>query len=360
MLPRAETTLYAIAKWLLFLLPAERAHHFAFFCMRLVFALPLVGALLRRWLKPHRPVRALGLELPGPLGLAAGFDKDARGIDALLGLGFGFVEIGTLTPRPQPGNPRPRMFRLPRDRALLNRLGFNNGGVEAAVARLQRRRGGVVGVNIGKNKDTPDERAVDDYVTCARAVAKVADYVVVNVSSPNTPGLRALQATESLRPILVATRAALDEASPSRRVPLLCKIAPDLDDEQIDAVADLAVELGLDGLVATNTTISREALISTGVDALGAGGISGAPLKARSLAVLQRLRARTGPRLTIISVGGIEDEHDADARLAAGADLLQAYTGFVYGGPLFPSRVQKRMRARQKQETGDGQQATGN
>jgi dihydroorotate dehydrogenase len=313
--------------------------------LRLLFALPPFGWLLRRWLRPTRPVQALGLTFPGPLGLAAGFDKDARGVDALLGLGFGFVEIGTLTPRAQPGNDKPRMFRLPADRALVNRLGFNNHGVEEAVARLRQPRRGIVGVNIGKNKATPDERAVDDYVEAARAVATVADYVVVNVSSPNTPGLRALQATEALRPILAAVRATLDAVSPSRPVPLLCKIAPDLADEDLDAVADLALEIGLDGLVATNTTISREALTTARkvVEAMGAGGVSGAPLKARSLDVLKRLKARVGDRLTLISVGGIENAADADERLRAGATLVQMYTGFVYGGPLTPWRIQRGM-----------------
>jgi len=340
--------LYTFAKRILFSLPAEAAHHVGFFFLRLLFALPLVGDLLAYALRPTRPLRVLGLDLPGPLGLAAGFDKDARGVDALLGLGFGFVEVGTLTPEPQPGNPQPRMFRLPQDRALLNRLGFNNGGVEGAVDRLRRPRRGVVGVNIGKNKHTPDARAVDDYVIAARAVARVADYVVVNVSSPNTPGLRALQATESLRPILVAVRRALDAASPTRRVPLLCKIAPDLADEDIDAVADLALSLSLDGLVATNTTIARSGLQTSAdeVTALGAGGLSGAPLKARSLAVVKRLRERVGDRLVLISVGGIENAEDAQARLTAGADLLQIYTGFIYGGPLLPWQIQRALQRR--------------
>ena len=335
--------LYALAKRILFFLPAERAHELGFACLRLLFALPLVGRALARRLRPARPVRALGLVFPGPLGLAAGFDKDARGVDALLGIGFGFVEVGTLTPRPQPGNPRPRMFRLPRDRALVNRLGFNNGGVDGAVPRLRRPRRAPVGVNIGKNKDTPDERAVDDYAAAARAVAAVADYVVVNVSSPNTPGLRALQAADALRPILTAVRAALDAASPDRRVPLLCKIAPDLSDDELDAIADLAVALGLDGLVATNTTVARTGLATdaTTVARLGAGGLSGAPLKARSLEVLRRLRARAGTKLALVSVGGIEDAADARARLAAGADLLQVYTAFIYGGPLLPWRIQR-------------------
>ena len=340
--------LYALAKRILFLLPAEPAHLVGFFLLRLLFALPLIGPLLSYVLRPTQPRRVLGLDFPGPLGLAAGFDKDARGIDALHGLGFGFVEVGTLTPEPQQGNPRPRMFRLPKDRALVNRLGFNNGGVDGAVERLRRPRRGIVGVNIGKNKDTPEAKAVDDYVIAAGAVATVADYVVVNVSSPNTPGLRALQATASLRPILIAVRAALDAASPKRRVPLLCKIAPDLSDEELDAVADLALSLALDGLVATNTTTARSPLQtpSDEVAALGAGGLSGAPLKARSLAVLKRLRDRVGDRLALIAVGGIENANDAKARLAAGADLLQIYTGFIYGGPLLPWQIQHALQRR--------------
>jgi dihydroorotate dehydrogenase len=335
------------AKLFLFLLPAESAHHFGFFCLRVLFAIPLLGGLLARMLRPRLPVNVMGLSFAGPLGLAAGFDKDARGVDALLGIGFGFVEVGTLTPRAQPGNERPRMFRLPRDRALVNRLGFNNGGVAEAVPRLRRPRRGIVGVNIGKNKLTPDEQAVDDYVTAARAAAEVADYLVVNVSSPNTPGLRALQATDALRPILIAVRAALDESAPTRRVPLLCKIAPDLADADIDAVCDLALELGLDGLVATNTSIARSSLTTPAaeLEALGAGGVSGAPLKARALAVLARLRARAGDKLVLVSVGGIEDADDARARLDAGANLLQLYTGFIYGGPLAPYRIQRSLAA---------------
>ncbi|MEO6952135.1 MAG: quinone-dependent dihydroorotate dehydrogenase [Polyangia bacterium] len=325
---------------LLFFMPAERAHHVGSWLLRALFALPLIGWALRTMLRPRGAVRVMGLEFPGPLGVAAGFDKDARMYDALLGLGFSFVEVGTLTPRPQPGNPQPRMFRLPADRALLNRLGFNNGGVEAALPRLRRRRRGIVGVNIGKNKDTPDADAATDYAACARAVAPYADYVVVNVSSPNTPGLRALQTTEALRPILIATRAALDSTAPARAVPLLCKIAPDLSNDELDAIVELALELGLTGLVATNTTISREGL-SSDVSALGAGGVSGAPLKSRALDVLKRLRARA-PGLVLVSVGGIESRDDVRERLQAGADLLEAYTGFVYGGPLYAWTLQRR------------------
>ena len=326
-------------------LPAETAHRAGFALIRVAGAAGAAG-LLRRWLGPRDPVlrvRALGLDFPGPLGLAAGFDKDARGTAGLGALGFGFVEVGTVTARAQPGNPRPRMFRLPADRALVNRMGFNNDGAAAAAARLRRRpRGGpVVGVNIGKTRAVPEQEAAADYAASARAVADVADYVVVNVSSPNTPGLRDLQAADRLRPVLVAVREALDAAPGSRRVPLLVKIAPDLADQDVDAVADLAVELGLDGIIATNTTVSRDGLASSPaeVTAAGAGGLSGPPLRGPALAVLRRLRARAGDRLVLIAAGGIETPDDAWERLAAGATLVQAYTGFIYGGPLWPRRI---------------------
>ena len=328
--------------------PAETAHRLAFGLIRVfgrVACVPGAAWLLRRWLGPRDPVlrvRALGLEFPGPLGLAAGFDKDARGTRGLAALGFGFVEVGTVTARAQPGNPRPRMFRLTADRALVNRMGFNNAGAAAAAAALRHVRGGaVVGVNIGKTRAAPDEEAAADYAASARAVAAVADYVVVNVSSPNTPGLRDLQAADRLRPVLVAVRSALDVSSPARRIPLLVKIAPDLADADVDAIADLALELGLDGIIATNTTVSRDGLASppAEVAAAGAGGLSGPPLRARALEVLTRLRERAGDRLVLIAVGGIETPDDAWERLRAGATLVQAYTGFVYGGPLWPRRM---------------------
>jgi dihydroorotate dehydrogenase len=346
--------------------PAEAAHLAAFALIRVfgsVARVPGAAWLLRRWLGPRDPVlrvRALGLEFPGPLGLAAGFDKDARGTRGLAALGFGFVEVGTVTARAQPGNPRPRMFRLTADRALVNRMGFNNAGAAAAAARLgrirgRRSRGGpVVGVNIGKTRTAPDADAAADYAASARAVAAVADYVVVNVSSPNTPGLRDLQAADRLRPVLVAVRAALDAAvsggPPNRRVPLLVKIAPDLADADVDAIADLALELGLDGIIATNTTVSRDGLASPAAEvaAAGAGGLSGPPLRARSLAVLRRLHARAGDRLVLIAAGGIETPDDAWERLRAGATLVQAYTAFVYGGPLWPRRMHAGLARRMK------------
>ncbi len=315
--------------------------------------------LVRRALAPRDPalrVRALGLELPSPLGLAAGFDKEAAHVDALTALGFGFVEIGTITALPQPGNPRPRMFRLPADRALVNRMGFNNAGAQAAAARLARARdpGVVVGVNIGKTKLADDAAA--DYRASAQTLAAHADYLVINVSSPNTPGLRDLQAVAQLEPLIAATREGL--AAAGRSVPLLVKIAPDLADEDVDAVADLALRSGLDGIVATNTTISRDGLRSA-ADAVadaGAGGLSGAPLADRSLAVLRRLRARLGDELVIVSVGGVQSARDVAERLAAGATLVQAYTAFVYGGPLWPSRVQRGL-ARHLREAGSNRAA---
>ncbi|MGQ0774342.1 MAG: quinone-dependent dihydroorotate dehydrogenase [Pseudonocardiales bacterium] len=336
--------------------PAETAHRLGFALLRAVVAVPGLGRLLRGWLAPRYPVlrvRALGLDLPGPLGLAAGFDKDGVGADALGALGFAFVEVGTVTAQPQPGNPKPRLFRLTDDRALINRMGFNNAGSAAAAARLRARgrgRGVVVGVNIGKTKAVPEHEAVADYVASARLLADVAEYLVVNVSSPNTPGLRNLQAVEHLRPLLVGVRGALNEAG-SRRVPLLVKIAPDLADEDIDTVADLALELGLDGIIATNTTISRAGLATDAaqVEAVGAGGVSGAPLKDRSLAVLRRLRGRVGDRLVLVAVGGIETADDAWARIRAGATLVQAYTGFIYGGPLWPRRIHRGLARRARQ-----------
>jgi len=336
-------------------IPPEEAHRAAFWLIRAAAEVPGFARALRRALGPRDPslrVRAFGLDFPGPLGLAAGFDKDGEGVIGLAALGFSFIEVGTVTAQPQPGNPKPRMFRFPDERALVNRMGFNNHGAAALAARLRalRARPGfkpVIGVNIGKSKTASEEEAVADYVTSARLVADVADYVVVNVSSPNTPGLRDLQAAGKLRPVLAGVRAALDEASPRRRVPLLVKIAPDLADPDVDAVADLALELGLDGIVATNTTISRAGLHdSAAVADAGQGGLSGAPLRQRSLEVLTRLHDRCGKRLTLIAAGGITTPADAEARLAAGATLLQAYTAFIYEGPFWPSHVQRGLAAR--------------
>jgi dihydroorotate dehydrogenase len=348
--------MYARLFSLLFVrMSAERAHQLGFRWIRLAYGVPGLGALLHRLLAPRDPVlrvSALGRDFPGPLGLAAGFDKDALGPDALAALGFGFVEIGTVTGQAQPGNPPPRLFRLIHDRALINRMGFNNHGASAAASRLADRRrsatsgGALVGVNIGKTKVVSEDDAVHDYVLSTRALALVADYLVVNVSSPNTPGLRNLQEVSRLRPLLRAVRATLDEVADgagAARVPLLVKIAPDLADGDIDEIADLAVELGLDGMIATNTTIARTGLTTPAeqVEAIGAGGLSGAPLKTRSLEVLSRLYARVGDRLTLVGVGGIESADDAWDLIAAGATLVQGYSGFIYGGPLWPARIHR-------------------
>ncbi len=308
----------------------------------------MVRSLLGRALGPKDPVlrvRALGLEFPGPLGLAAGFDKDARAPDALGALGFGFVEVGTLTAKAQPGNPKPRLFRLPADRALVNRMGFNNSGVSAAARRLAARRGNdlIVGVNIGKTKATGQADVVADYAASAHGLAGIADYLVINVSSPNTPGLRDLQALPALRSLIEAVREAMNPA-----VPLLVKIAPDQANEDIDAIADLAMELGLDGIIAANTSVSRADLASDPavVSAAGAGGLSGPPLRKRGLEVIQRLYARTGGKLTLVATGGIESADDAWERITAGATLLEGYTGFIYGGPLWPYRLHKGLASR--------------
>jgi dihydroorotate dehydrogenase len=344
--------MYRLLYWLvLSRLPAEGTHRVSFALLRAFVAVPGMRALLARLLAPRDPalkVHAFGREIAGPLGLAAGFDKDAKGIDGLLATGFGFVEVGTVTAEAQPGNPKPRMFRLTRDRALINRLGFNNDGADAAAQRLSHRpTASTIGINIGKTKRVGEADAIADFRRSAETLAPLADYLVVNVSSPNTPGLRDLQAVDKLRPLLTAVRAACDLASPMRRVPLLVKIAPDLADADIDAIADLAVELSLDGIIATNTTIARAGLATpeAEVTGLGAGGLSGAPLKARSLEVLRRIRARVGTKLTLIAVGGISSGDDAWERIRAGATLVQAYTGFIYGGPLWPRRVQRELAA---------------
>lgn len=328
----------------------ERAHHLGFAAVR------AGGPVLRR--RPVRvpagvgPVDAMGLRFAHPLGLAAGFDKDARGVEALGALGFSFVEVGTATALPQPGNPRPRLFRLTEDRAVVNRMGFNNAGATAVAARLAARRPGpgspVLGVNLGKSKVVPEDDAAAvaaDHDTSTRLLAPHADYLVVNVSSPNTPGLRTLQAVERLEPLLAQVRRSADEvrhAAGLGRVPLLVKIAPDLADDDVLAVADLVRgDDGVDGVVATNTTTGRTGL-RTGaatVEAAGAGGLSGPPVAARALEVTRLLRGRLGPGPVLVGVGGITTAADARERLAAGADLLQAYTAFVYEGPAWARRV---------------------
>ncbi|QEV17020.1 quinone-dependent dihydroorotate dehydrogenase [Streptomyces alboniger] len=335
-------------------LDPEQAHHLAFRWIRLAARVPVLRTFVAAALAPrYKELRteAFGLRMHGPFGLAAGFDKNAVAIDGMSMLGFDHIEIGTVTGEPQPGNPKKRLFRLVPDRALINRMGFNNEGSAAVAERLASRTPvfkTVVGVNIGKTKVVPEEEAAADYVKSTERLARHADYLVVNVSSPNTPGLRNLQATESLRPLLTAVREAADRSVEGRRVPLLVKIAPDLADEDIDAVADLAVELGLDGIIATNTTIARESLGLTSPPLLieEVGGLSGAPLKERSLEVLRRLYARVGDRITLVGVGGIENAEDAWQRILAGATLVQGYSAFIYEGPFWGRAIHKGLAAR--------------
>lgn len=317
----------------------ESAHHFVAACLKVGHKLGLTK-LVRLNSKRIRQVDAFGLKFSGPFGLAAGFDKNGELIEPLSDLGFSHIEVGTVTAIAQPGNEKPRLFRLVPDRALINRMGFNNDGAGKLAERLAKLRSSgkklpIIGVNIGKSKITPIDDAVTDYETSARLLAPLADYLAVNVSSPNTPGLRSLQDIESLKPILIAV---LGQAQGK---PVLVKIAPDLADEDINAIADLAIELGLAGIIATNTTISRSGLKtpSAKVESIGAGGLSGRPVRARSLEVLRLLNQRIAGRIAIISVGGIETAADAKERLDLGASLVQGYTGFIYEGPLWARKI---------------------
>ncbi len=335
---------------------AEWAHRLGFGLLRLALAVrPVRVAVARRCAPdPACATEVLGLRVPTPLGLAAGFDKNAKGVLALAALGFGFVEIGTVTARPQPGNERPRLARLPADRAIVNRMGFNNDGAEVVARRLaalrdtERGRGVVIGVNIGRSKLVGPDEVVADYTRSARLLAPYADYLAVNISSPNTPGLRDLHAVDSLRPLVRAMREVCDGArTDGARLPLLVKVSPDALDDDLVAVADLAVELGVDGLIVTNTTTARTGMRSSAADVerAGGGGLSGLPLRGRAAQALALLRAHAGDRLVLVGVGGIDTPQDAAARLSAGAALVQSYTGFVYGGPLWPSRVNRTLAA---------------
>ena len=325
---------YSLARPFLFGLDAERAHGLGLAALETAYRTGL-NPLLTTRPKPF-PTKAFGLTFPNPVGLAAGLDKNGAHIDALLALGFGFVEIGMVTPRPQEGNPKPRMFRLPEHEAVINRLGFNNEGVDALVRNVERaqRRGGLLGINIGKNKDTPNERAVDDYVYCLERVYPLADYITVNISSPNTAGLRELQEEQALRQLVSILREAQEKfgAQHGKRVPMLVKIAPDLSDDDIDACARVLGDLKVDGVIATNTTIDRLPVENHRL-AREAGGLSGAPLYGKSTAVLRRMRARLDPAIPMIGVGGISSGADAAGKITAGARLVQFYTGMVYRGP---------------------------
>ena len=323
-------------------LDAERAHGLAFAVIRML-GLPGLAHLLRAMTRPRAglEVEALGLRFASPFGLAAGFDKDATGLRGLWSLGFGHVEVGTLTARAQPGNDRPRLFRLIEDRAVVNRMGFNNHGAADAAPRLERERGRrhrpIIGANIGKSRAVPVEASTADYLVSTRILAPLADYLVVNVSSPNTPGLRGLQELDRLEPLLSAVRDAAGET------PVLVKIAPDLSDDQVAKVSRLALDVGLAGLIATNTTLERGGLRSesTLVARAGEGGLSGAPLAARSLEVLRIVRSAVPPEFCVISAGGVESPADVLERLAAGATLVQGYTGFLYRGPFWARQINR-------------------
>lgn len=320
----------------------ERAHHLAFAAIK---TLGRVAPAVRCFAPhPSLTVRTMGLTFPSPFGIAAGFDKNAEGIPGLGALGFGHVEVGTLTPVGQPGNPTPRLFRLIEDLAVVNRMGFNNDGSLYALPRIEharsKHRRPIIGANIGKNLSTPVEQAESDYVAGAERLAPVADYIAVNVSSPNTPGLRGLQELESLEPLLTRVLGV------SGSTPVLVKIAPDMDDEQIDAIVDLAVSAGLHGLIATNTTISREGLRSSRekIEKVGDGGLSGAPLRERSLEILKRISHRVPEEFCVISVGGVTTAEDVLERLDAGATLVQGYTAFLYEGPLWAHNINRGLR----------------
>ncbi len=333
----------AVIRPLLFTLPAEKAHHTTFSLLKFIHRIPGMAGLFRRlfcYKNPALKRELFGLEFDNPVGLAAGFDKDARLIDELSTLGFGFIEIGTITPKGQPGNPKPRLFRLPQDQSLINRMGFNNEGMEAAIRRLKKRKSKViVGGNIGKNKVTPNEQAESDYLQCYHALYPYVDYFVINVSSPNTPGLRELQEKEPLQKLI--QRMQLENNKQTKPKPVLLKIAPDLTDAQLDDILDIMEKTKLDGLIATNTTIARAPLTTDKqtIEAIGAGGLSGKALTQRSTEVISYLHKKSKGAFPIVGVGGILSPEDALEKLKAGASLIQVYTGFIYEGPAMVKRI---------------------
>jgi len=356
--------MYQTLRRILFLLPAETAHYFSMNCLKLACSIGFIRKMLAKTFTHPSPLTThlLGLSFKNPVGLGAGFDKNAKYLRELETLGFGFIEIGTVTPRPQAGNEKPRLFRLPKDKALINRMGFNNDGVEVITSRLKAWRKKqpaisnqqqttnhklqttnlIIGGNIGKNKATPNEEAWKDYEICFRALHPYVDFFVVNVSSPNTPGLRELQEKESLRKILTHLQELNKNFSQQR--PILLKIAPDLTNEQIDDVIDLAKEINLDGLVATNTTISRERLQTTNdeLEAIGAGGLSGKPVEERSTAVVSYIHQKTHGDIPVIGSGGIFSGEDAKNKIDAGAALIEVWTGFIYEGPFIVRNICER------------------
>lgn len=340
--------MYPFFKPLLFLLSPEKAHKITVFFLDYAAAFPPTRWLLRRLFcssKPGLEKNMLGLRFPNAIGLAAGFDKDAKHIHGMACLGFGFIEVGTVTPLPQSGNPQPRLFRLPADKALINRMGFNNEGLDALVGRLKKLRqkgapnGVMIGGNIGKNKATPNEQAEQDYLICFEALFPWVDYFVVNVSSPNTPNLRDLQEKEPLTRLLLLLQEK-NKAKPAPK-PILLKIAPDLTDTQLDDIADIIQATGLAGVIATNTTIGRDGLATsdTMLENIGNGGLSGAPLRTRATEVIRYLRNKLSPEIVIIGVGGIDSPASAQEKIAAGADLIQIYSGLVYEGPGLVRRI---------------------
>ena len=335
---------YRILKPIFFSLSAENAHGLAMKGLRLSDSLPGFSGLLNSISKDpvfEKPVELFGLRFRNPVGLGAGFDKDARYVDQLAKLGFGFIEIGTVTPRSQPGNPKPRLFRIPGDQALINRMGFNNEGVESCAKRLEKRKSNVIlGGNIGKNKSTPNESALDDYLECFKALEPFVDYFTVNVSSPNTPGLRELQERPFLSQLF---RELAKLQKPPKEKPILLKIAPDLDEGQLEDIVSLCIELGVSGIIATNTTINRnlESISEKRIEELGAGGLSGKPLMEMSTHVVRRINELSKGALPVIASGGIFTSDDVKKKLDAGAKLVQVYTGFIYEGPYFVKKLLK-------------------
>ncbi len=337
--------MYKLVRNILFSVPPEEVHYIVMGWLRRVYRIAPLRWLLRNMYTLKHPSleRELwGIRFPNPVGLAAGFDKDARWVDELSCLGFGFVEIGTVTPRPQPGNDKPRLFRLPADEALINRMGFNNQGSEVAAQRLRHKKENIiVGGNIGKNKVTPNENALADYEACFKDLYEVVDYFVVNVSSPNTPGLRELQDKGPLMHILNRLKQLNEQMGNPK--PLLLKIAPDLTDSQLDDIVEIVSSTGIQGIVATNTTIDRSKLLTpkAEVEAIGAGGLSGKPLRQRATEVIRYLHNKSGGSFPIIAVGGIYTAKDAQEKLEAGAVLVQVYTGFIYEGPAIARHICK-------------------
>lgn len=329
----------------LFLFDPERVHYFIINVLNLLFGIPGIKAAFEKYftVSDHKLEKEVfGIKFPNPVGLAAGFDKDAKMLDELSAFGFGFIEIGTLTPQPQQGNPTPRLFRLPKDNALINRMGFNNAGVIDAVDRLKNHKSSmIIGGNISKNRDTPIQYAYRDYEYCFEALYNVVDFFVINVSSPNTPGLRNLQEKEPLKKLLKRMQDRMKE-KPTRK-PLLLKIAPDLTDKQLDDIVEIVTDVRMDGIIATNTAISRERLITNKnlVKKMGEGGVSGIPLKDTSTRTIKYLREKLGEKIRIIGVGGIFTPADAIEKLNAGADLIQIFTGFIYEGPSIVKKINK-------------------